>query len=129
MTDRDQWAALVQARTAKPHKYGAVKTVIDGIAFDSKREANRYRELKLRQMAGEIRDLELQPTYPLVVRHHIYLDPPIIIGTYTPDFRYREGQQGLLVIEDVKSKATKTEAYRLRKKFVEAQYSITIREV
>jgi len=130
MTDtRDQWAALVAQKTAKPNKYGAVRTVIDGIAFDSKREANRYRELKLRELAGEIKNLELQPEYPLVVRHYAHHDWATTIGRYRADFRYREGPQGLLVVEDVKSKATRSEAYRLRKKFVEAQYGITITEV
>ncbi|MDD3747626.1 MAG: DUF1064 domain-containing protein, partial [Anaerostipes sp.] len=42
-------------------KYGARKTVIDGITFDSKREAKRYQELKLLEQAGEISYLELQP--------------------------------------------------------------------
>ena len=36
------------------HKYGAKKTDVDGIRFDSKKEAKYYQELKLRQMAGEI---------------------------------------------------------------------------
>ena len=45
-------------------KYGAVKTVVDGIAFDSKAEARRYRELWALWRAGEISgDLELQPEY------------------------------------------------------------------
>ena len=47
------------------NKYGARKTVIDGITFDSKREAIRYQELKLLERAGEIKDLELQPKYIL----------------------------------------------------------------
>lgn len=48
-------------------KYGAQRTTIDGIAFASKREASRYQELKLMQMAGEIQDLELQPDRKSVV--------------------------------------------------------------
>ena len=113
----------------RPHKYGAKATVVDNIRFASKREAARYAELKLLEKAGEISNLELQPVYPLVVRDRVHHSEATTIGKYTADFRYREGPQGLLVVEDVKSSATKTTAYRLRKKFVEAQYGIEIREV
>ena len=110
-------------------KYRSVRTVVDGVTFASKKEAARYQELRLLEKAGEIKDLELQPVYPLVVRHHVHHAQATTIGKYTPDFRYREGPKGVLVIEDVKSSATKTTAYRLRKKFVEAQYNIRIQEV
>jgi hypothetical protein len=71
-----------------PHKYGAVKTTVDGIEFDSKAEARRYTELRLLEHAGEIRDLELQPRYELLpafvdaegVRHRAI--------EYVADFRY-----------------------------------------
>lgn len=109
-------------------KYGAVKTTIDGIVFASKKEAARYQELRLLEKAGEIRELELQPRFPLLVpsrgrggpwdREHI--------GDYVADFRYREGPRGLLRIEDVKG--MKTPLYRWKKKHVEAQYGVVIRE-
>lgn len=44
----------------KKSKYGAVKTEIDGIVFDSKHEAKRYQELWLLEQAGEITNLRLQ---------------------------------------------------------------------
>lgn len=47
-------------------KYGARKTVVDGITFDSKKEANRYRELKLLERAGEICFLRLQVPFELI---------------------------------------------------------------
>ena len=47
-------------------KYGAIRTEVDGINFHSKREAARYRELCLMVRAGKIRDLELQPPFPLL---------------------------------------------------------------
>ncbi len=31
----------------KPHKYHAEPTIVDGIRFDSKKEATRYAELRL----------------------------------------------------------------------------------
>lgn len=49
----------------KYNKYGNIKTVIDGIKFDSKRESERYLELKLLEKAGEISDLKLQPRFIL----------------------------------------------------------------
>lgn len=41
-------------------KYKAKKTKVDGITFDSKKEAERYRQLKMLENAGHISDLELQ---------------------------------------------------------------------
>jgi hypothetical protein len=113
----------------RPHKYKAVPTVVDGIRFASKKEARRYAELKMLEKAGEVKELQLQPRFPLFspgrgtggpyAREHIC--------DYVADFRYREGSRGLLVIEDVKG--VKTAVYRLKKKWFEAQYGIEIREV
>ena len=49
----------------KTNKYGAVKTEVDGIVFDSRKEARRYTELKQLQEAGEITNLERQKRYVL----------------------------------------------------------------
>jgi hypothetical protein len=102
----------------KRHKYGAVKTEVDGIVFASKKEAKRYQELKLLRKAGKIAALELQPSFDLVVNG-------VKVGRYVADFRYAE--QDLEVVED--AKGYKTDIYRLKKKMVEAQYGIEIREV
>lgn len=106
----------------KPSKYRSVKTQVDGISFDSKKEAKRYSELRLLERAGEISNLELQPRYEIVVNG-------IYIGRYRADFRFINSRDGKTTIEDVKSKATKTEAYKLRKKIVEAIYGISVNEV
>ena len=47
-------------------KYHNKKVMIDGIKFDSKKEANRYQELKLMQRAGIISDLQRQVKYVLI---------------------------------------------------------------
>lgn len=99
------------------NKYGAKKTVVDGITFASKAEARRYGELKLLEKAGEIRHLELQPKFDLTVNGEK-------IGRYVADFRYREGTES--VVEDVKG--FKTPVYRLKKALVKALYGIEIRE-
>lgn len=116
-----------QARrfTAPTQKYHNKITVVEGITFDSKKEANFYLLLKMRERMKEINDLDLQPVFP------IYVDTPdrgrIDIGVFKADFRYWEDQT--LRVVDVKSSVTKTEAYMLRKKLVEAIYNITITEV
>lgn len=109
---------------ARPSKYRAKPTVVDGIRFASQKEARRYQELKLLEKAGKIYDLELQPAFELLV--YLGLRP---IGKYVGDFRYSEIVDGLesRIVEDVKG--FKTPLYRWKKKHVEAQYGIQIREV
>lgn len=116
-------------RLQRKHKYGAKRTTVDGVTFASMKEARRYTELKLLRDAGELTHLELQPAFPLWVHSNVHQRAlPVKIGTYRADFRYRD-KSGASVVEDVKSEGTKTTAYRLKKRFVEAQYGILIREV
>jgi hypothetical protein len=116
---------VTPAPAKKRGKYRAEPTEVDGHRFPSKREATRYEHLKLMQKAGEIADLELQPQYPLIVTTPAGVK--VQAGVYTADFRYtRKG--GGTVIEDAKGFKS-NEAYRLRKRIVEAQYGIEIQEV
>ena len=96
--------------TLRRNKYNNKKTLLDGNLFDSKKEAKRYHELKMLQAAGEVWKLEIQPRIPLMVNGQK-------IGTYIGDFRY-ELSDGTIVIEDVKSPATKTPVYNLKKKIL-----------
>ena len=107
----------------RPSKYRAKPCVIDGVRFASQREGKRYLELKALEKAGKILQLRLQPEYPL---HAGDLDnEPARLGVYRADFEYlQDGQQ---VVEDVKG--FKTPLYRWKKRHVEAQYGIEIREV
>lgn len=100
------------------NKYGNRRTEVDGITFASKREADRYGELKLLEKAGEIRELELQPRFALMVNANK-------IGTYIGDFAYCE--YGKLVIED--AKGVRTQVYEIKKKLMLALHGIAIREV
>ena len=125
------------------NKYKAVKTTIDGITFDSKKEAKRYTELKVLEKAGHITHLELQPAYEITING-------AKICTYKADFRYftvraesnersynskgewqtptLTGQKEGQIVED--AKGFKTPIYRLKKKLVEASYPGTqIKEV
>ena len=100
------------------NKYGAHKTEVDNVVFDSKAESYHYKELKLRLSAGEIKDLQLQPAYVLqsgFKRAGISYRPIIYVG----DFRFTEVKTGKVVIEDVKSPATrKIASYLLKKKLL-----------
>jgi len=105
--------AKSQPTISRRSKYNAKPTYVDGIRFDSKREARRYKELTLLLRIGEIRDLELQPKYDLMCNGQK-------IGFYKADFRYVD-QAGKTVVEDVKSGPTATPVYRLKKRILATQ--------
>lgn len=98
---------------SRSNKYGAKRTSVDGVIFHSKKEAMRYVALKQMLKSGKIKDLELQPRVPIYINGKKICD-------YVGDFRYVDSS-GFTVLEDVKSEATKTPVYRLKKKMLEAQ--------
>lgn len=93
--------------TKKP-KYNNVKTAVDGVLFDSKAEARRYRELQAAQRAGEVRWFSRQPSFLL---------PGNI--RYRPDFIVC-GKDGRLWLEDVKG--VETQAFRLKRRLWDATF-------
>ena len=115
-------------------KYRAKPCVVHGFRFASQAEARHYGELLKLGSIGVLKNLELQPRFPLVVNG-------VQIGTYVGDFRYQieeliwgEGKDhGRCwsnwhdVVCDVKG--FKTEAYKIKKKLVEALYGVSILEV
>ena len=107
-------------------KYNAKKTVVDGITFDSKKEAARYVELKAMEQAGEITHLELQPKFQLQAKYKNGAGKGIREVSYIADFQYK--QDGKVIVEDVKG--VKTEVYKLKKKMFEfIYYPRVIKEV
>ena len=104
----------------KKSKYGAVKTEIDGIVFDSKHEAKRYQELRLLEQTGEITNLRLQVPYILFPKnkHGRSLK-------YIADFTYNDGN-GQLIVED--AKGLKTPVYRLKRRLMAELKGIEIKE-
>jgi hypothetical protein len=102
--------------TPKRAKYGNRKVTNEHGTFDSGREADRYLDLLALLRAGEIDSLERQPKFDL---HGVAGKR---IGRFTPDFRYRVVATGEVIVEDVKSKPTRTTAYMLRKKMFEAEH-------
>lgn len=103
-------------------KYRNIKTVVDGITFDSQKEANRYCELKLLQRAKQISNLKYQVPFTLIDKSKYGREIK-----YIADFSYFEGNT--LVVEDVKSSITKTPLYKLKKRLMAERYGLIIREV
>ena len=106
-------------------KYGAQPETVDGVRFASRKEARRYGDLRVLAKAGLIRDLQLQPEFPLAVADTRGILQ--VIGIYRADFSYVDRESDRFVVEDVKG--FKTTLYRWKKKHVEVQYGITVREV
>ncbi len=106
--------------SGRSRKYGNLRTMVDGVIFDSKAESTRYRQLVLLQRAGEIDGLVLQPKYQLL--------PPFKDGdgkkqreiAYIGDFFYYVGEQPY--VEDVKSKPTTTPVFKLKEKLFKHRY-------
>ena len=101
------------------HKYHARKTAVDGITFDSKKEATRYRELKALEHVGKIDRLELQPRFILMDGFR-YEGKAVRKIEYVADFLYRDLSTYELVVEDVKG--VKTDVYKLKKKLFLKHY-------
>lgn len=104
-------------------KYHAKRTTVDGITFDSKREADRYLVLKSMEEDGDIEGLRRQVRYELVPAFDVdgkHYRPVF----YVADFVYSEN--GHEVIEDVKGVVT--DVYRLKRKLVAYRYGLNIRE-
>lgn len=107
------------------NKYYNRKVKINGIQFDSVKEAKRYTELQLLQRAGVISDLQRQVSFELIPAQ--YIDGKLVErkATYIADFVYLEG--GEKIVEDVKG-GVKTDVYKLKKKLM-LQKGIRIKEV
>lgn len=83
----------------KYNKYSNIKTVVDGIKFDSRKEANYYCELKLLLRQGIIKDLVLQPRFELQPSFKLN-GKTIRKIEYVADFQYME--QGKTIVVDTK---------------------------
>lgn len=124
---REQVAKAVVSQQKKS-KYGNVKTEVNGIKFDSQKEARRYQTLMLAQKSGLIRDLRLQHEFTLQEAYTTCTGKRIRAIKYRADFTYYMAEGGSMVIEDVKSTGTKTKEYELKKKLM-ADKGYTILEV
>lgn len=99
-------------------KYGNQKTVVDGIEFDSKKEAEYYCQLKLLKKAGEIKDIGLQPRFelqPAFEKNGVKYRPI----TYIADFVITNND-GTTEIVDVKG--AETQVFKIKQKLFEYMY-------
>lgn len=111
-------------------KYRNKVTILDGIRFDSRKEASRWAELRMLERAGVIRDLRRQVKYILIPAQHIQPGKgrrKLIEKecAYIADFVYTEN--GKIVVED--TKGVKTAAYIIKRKLMLERYGIRILEV
>ena len=106
-------------------KYHSKKITVNGITYDSRKEANRHSELLLLQRAGRISDLETQVKFELLPSQRIdgkVVERPV---TYIADFVYR--QDGKKIVED--TKGFKTKDYILKRKMLLYFHGIRIKEI
>ncbi|KQQ72948.1 hypothetical protein ASF70_15895 [Rhizobium sp. Leaf321] len=105
-------------REKKTNKFGAKRTVVDGVTFDSKRESEVYSDLKNLERAGRISGLVLQRKFELIVNGQI-------IGTYRADFCFIDhDQDGRFRTIDVKDVVTKD--FKRVQKIIKAAYNIDV---
>lgn len=140
---RDALASLNRRGRSKS-KYRNERTETDGYQFASKKEAKFYVELRLRERAGDVKNIRIQPRYAL---YALTLDGADLhncnagcvsqrrqlVADYVADFEFEESDRGYggitwsRVVVDVKG--LRTAIYKLKKRLFEAQYGIKIREV
>ena len=108
-------------------KYNAQKTTVDGITYDSRKEAQRAQELRLMLKAGIISNLREQVPYELIpAQKNEYgkvIERAVI---YKADFVY-DDENGKTVVEDVKG--VRTKEFVIKRKLMLYEYGIRIREV
>lgn len=118
-------------------KYRAKKTEVDGIIFDSKKEAMRYMYLRDSQKRGDISNLQIQVKYVLIPAQYECDRTGRLAGkirgrllerevSYRADFVYTDAD-GREVVEDVKG--MRTPAYKIKKKLMLFVHGIRITEV
>lgn len=118
---------LTNANNCKQNKYHNKKVFYDGHWFDSQKEKAWYIKFKLMEKAGEIKNLRLQVPFCLIETFKRN-DKTYRATSYVADFVYTDKEDKLHVV-DVKSKATKTQVYQLKKKLMAWKYGIEIEEV
>lgn len=112
------------SRSVKPSKYRAKKVEVDGLRFDSKKEAERYGQLKLLERTGDVQTLRVHPSFELKVNDQL-------ICRYIADFSYYEYGSEVMVVEDVKGykKGGAWNMFRLKAKLMKSIYGIEVRVV
>lgn len=115
----EQFCQKKDSSRKKKSKYGNSKKEVDGIVFDSTKEANRYGELKLLLKAGVIGMLELQVPFELNEGGSYSL-------RYIADFVYSYATTGEKIVED--AKGHRTREYIRKRKLMKKVHGIIIKE-
>lgn len=116
--DWPQKSASKTNKAPSPSKYRNVRCVVDGITFDSRKEAARYQELQTFRSFGEVSWFTRQVPFRLRGGTRYYADFLVVWS------------DGRITVEDVKSSVTKAlAAYRVKKREVEAMYGFEITEI
>lgn len=117
----------------KTGKYRNIKTDADNIRFDSKKEARRFLQLKAMEQNGEISDLRLQVNFTLQEGYTKTDGERVRPIVYKADFTYKKrdenGRYTLYIVEDVKTKGTRTEKYKIKRKLFMEKFQMEISEV
>lgn len=107
------------------NKYKAKKTEVNGIMFDSRKEAGRYVELKMLEKAGYITDLRLQQKFVLIPAQKKNGKTVERECSYIADFVYKEN--GKTVVED--TKGFRTDTYKIKRKLMLYVHGIEVKEL
>lgn len=132
MERRSFRCAIPSNRSSRGNK----KVTINGKTFDSMKEARRYSDLRLLEIAGEIRDLKCQVEFLLIPAQY---EPDTVDAKgrvhkgkcierackYIADFTYYT-KDGQYVVED--AKGFREEHYRLKRKMMLYLLKIRIKE-
>lgn len=131
--------AGAQAKGSKYHNQKDERAAGSGVSirFDSKKEARRFDELLAMLQAGKIRDLKLQPQFTLQEAYTTAEGVRVRAIRYQADFSYERATapdytgevHWISVVEDVKSRATKTRVYAMKKKLMQERFNINVQEV
>lgn len=125
-------------KSSKYHNKPTERVTASGkvLKFDSMKEARRYDALLLRLRAGEIRDLRMQVDFTLQEAYTDAEGNRVRAIRYRADFVYEEYQSTIdgvpiwkPIVEDVKSRATSTPQYRMKKKLLASRRGLDITEV
>lgn len=109
------------------NKYGAQKITVNGVTFDSKKEAYRWHELKLLERGKAIKDLRRQVKFELLPSQKYKGETVERAVNYIADFVYTDIRTGEFIVED--TKGAKTKDYIIKRKMMLYFHGIRIKEV
>lgn len=110
-------------KPGKKSKYNNKKVTVNGVTYDSQDEYERFCELRLMEQAGIINKLKYHERFVLIDKSKYGREI-----AYEPDFVYEMADSGEKIVEDFKSKPTKTRLYNLKKRLMAERYGIIIQE-